>query len=314
MSITGWFPGLITWLYNNSGDPGVKRLRLNKDKVRSVARKLLDSKRQELEDGGPGGGVMGLLIKASDSQPQGWRLTDEEIVSQFQAIMLAGHENAAKTLTFGLWELAKHRDAQEKLRAEINETLAKVKARGDVDFMPKDFENMPYLVAITKECLRIHPVVVEVVRAPTQDDILPLTKPIVGTSGRVYTELPIPKGTPVTISTAGYNLNQGLWGLDAYEFRPERWFEMNEQAESPVGVYGNLSTFSGGVRGCLGWGLAVIEIQAFLVTLVRRFDISHADHHPQIRRTRIGVMAPLVLGEEYKGPQLPLKITAIGDM
>jgi len=33
---------------------------------------------------------------------------------------------------------------------EINETLEKVKARGDTDFTAKDFDNMPYLVAVTK--------------------------------------------------------------------------------------------------------------------------------------------------------------------
>ena len=53
-------------------------------------------------------------------------------------------------MTFGLWELAKHRDVQEKLRAEVNEMLKKVKARGDADFTANDFENMPYLVAFTK--------------------------------------------------------------------------------------------------------------------------------------------------------------------
>jgi len=52
-------------------------------------------------------------------------------------------------------------------------------------------------------------------------------------------------------------------------------------------------------------------MQAFLVTLIRKFDISHADHHPQIRKAKSGLMIPLVLGEEYKGTQLPLKITAI---
>ena len=94
-------------------------------------------------------------------------------------------------------------------------------------------------------------------------------------SGKVYTELPLPKGTPIFISLHGYNLlvpsanpattsspvrsyscihgrNQDLWGPDADVFRPERWFEMNEQVESPVGVYGNLYGYawsSGGVVG-----------------------------------------------------------------
>ena len=53
-------------------------------------------------------------------------------------------------MAFGLWELAKHRDVQEKLRTEIDKTLEKVKARGDTDFTADDFENMPYLVAFTK--------------------------------------------------------------------------------------------------------------------------------------------------------------------
>ena len=53
-------------------------------------------------------------------------------------------------MTLGLWELAKHRDVQEKLRTEINETLAKIKARGDVNFTVNDFESMSYLVAFTK--------------------------------------------------------------------------------------------------------------------------------------------------------------------
>ena len=56
---------------------------------------------------------------------------------------------------------------------------------------------------------------------------------------------------------------------------------------------------------------SVVEMQIFLVTLLREFYISQADHHPQIRRARSGLMVPLVLGEEYKGTQLPLKISAI---
>jgi len=290
----------------------MQKIRRNKDEAHRVAQKLLDLKRQELRGGEPRRDVMSLLVKSSAAQRQDWRLTDEEIISQVRTIMLAGHETTSKTLTFCLWELAKHHDFQEKLRAEINETLEKVKARGDGDITANDFENMPHLVAVTKEALRLHPIVVEIMRVSTRDDVLPLTKPIVGTSGTVHTEILIPKGTTITLSLIGYNLNKDLWGPDAYEFRPERWLEMNEKAESPVGVYGNLSTFSGGIRSCIGWRFAVIEMQAFLVTLIRRFDISHAGNHPQIRKARSGgTLTPMVLGEEYKGTQLPLKITAI---
>jgi len=69
------------------------------------------------------------------------------------------------------------------------------------------------------------------------------------------------------------------------------------------------------VRSAENWLCgSVIEIQAFLVALVQKFDISLADHCPQIRSVKSGLMIPVVLGEEHKGTQLPLKITAVGSM
>ena len=54
-------PGLLTWLHNTSSHPKMQRLRQNRDEVRSVAWKLLDSKRKELKDGAPRRDVMSLL-------------------------------------------------------------------------------------------------------------------------------------------------------------------------------------------------------------------------------------------------------------
>ena len=220
--------------------------------------------------------------------------------------------------------------------------------------------------------MRVDPVGVEIVRTPAEDDVLPLTKPIVGTSGRVYTELPIPKGTPITISTIGYNwyilftpLPLGRWAhvivlmagtricgvrtpINSDQSGGLRWTNKLNRPLDRTGTctvtYGVpteplsidiicLAPRSLAVLGAVLDGDSresnpfisftpsrdsehrplgsVIEIQAFLVTLLQKFDISHADHQPQIRRAKPGMLVPLVLGEEHKGTQLPLKITAI---
>jgi len=225
--------------------------------------------------------------------------------------MFAGHETTARTLTFALWELANNQHVQERLREEIIETLGRTNARGDSDFTVNDFDSMPYLLAVGKEVLRVYPAAIEISRTPKKDDLLPLSKPVVGLSGKVYKDLPVPAGTVVTISTVGYNLNKDLWGPDAYEFRPERWLSMNGKPESPVGIYGNLVTFSGGPRSCIGWRFAVIELHTFLVTLVRQFDFSLPDNRQEIKMMRTTRITPVVVGEEHKGPQMPLKVTIL---
>lgn len=85
-------------------------------------------------------------------------------------------------------------------------------------------------------------------------------KPIVGPSGKVYDELPIPAGTSVVVFTFKHDQHvtatfpstipsshssftipctasrdTGLLGPDAYELRPECWFGVNEILVSPVG-------------------------------------------------------------------------------
>jgi len=289
------------------------RLRQNKIYAHEVATKLIEEKRQELKDGTSRKDVLSLLVKANSALRPDWRLTDEEVIAQVRTIMFAGHETTARTLTFALWEFAKNRRVQEKLRAEIKETLGRIRMRGDSDFTVSDIDSMPYLLAVGKEVLRVYPVAIEIPRAPNQDDVLPLSKPVVGVSGKVYKELHISAGTPLFISTIGYNLNKDVWGPDAYEFRPERWLEMNDKPELPVGVYGNLTTFSGGPRSCIGWRFAVFEMHAFLITLVRHFDYSLPENGQEMLLVRSETITPLVAGEEHKGPQMPIKVTVIGN-
>ena len=57
---------------------------------------------------------------------------------------------------------------------------------------------------------------------------------------------------------------------------------------------------------------SVIEMHAFLVTLIRQFDFSLLGNGREVKRMqRLGVLLPIVVGEEHKGPQMPLKVTTL---
>jgi len=54
-------------------------------------------------------------------------------------------------------------------------------------------------------------------------------------------------------------------------------------------------------------------MHTFLVTLVRHFDFSLPDNGQEVKTTRQLFINPVVVGEEHKGPQMPLKVTALGN-
>ncbi len=56
-----------------------------------------------------------------------------------------------------------------------------------------------------QETLRFHPIVFHIWRVAAQDDVLPLSDPVVATDGTVLNEIPIHAGQSVTISICGYN-------------------------------------------------------------------------------------------------------------
>lgn len=58
---------------------------------------------------------------------------------------------------------------------------------------------------------------------------------------------------------------------------------------------------------------SVAEVQAFLVTLIREFSFSLPEGR-NIRTVRPGILVPMVIGEEDKGPQLPLVVTPVRDL
>ncbi|KAG7090931.1 hypothetical protein E1B28_010004 [Marasmius oreades] len=273
----------------------------------AIAKALIDMKADLLKQGKEGRkDILSLLVKANASENPANRLTEEEMIAQMRTLLLAGHETSATTLTWVLYELARHPEVQRKLREEIR---AREASRSGPDFTANDFDNMPYMAAVVKESMRFHPAVYQNYRQAARDDFLPLSKSIVTTSGRVLNELPVGKGTKLVLSIAAYNRNKDVFGEDADVYDPERWFNSGEKKGPTVGVYGNLLTFAGGVRTCIGWRFALYEVQSLLVAIINNFELAPTKDLSRLRREACLVTVPTLEGEEAKGENLPLKVT-----
>ncbi|GLB37928.1 putative cytochrome p450 [Lyophyllum shimeji] len=273
-----------------------------------VAKELVAQKSAASLQGKGNRDIMSLLVKAYVSENERVKLNEEEMFSLMRVVILAGHETTANTFSWMLLELARRPEVQKRLRDEIGQMERTVQSRGNSGYTVSDLDSMPYLNAVLKETLRFHPVAINTFREAVRDDVLPLSKPIVTTSGEVVSEIPIPKGLGVMTSIHGYNRNKDIFGEDAHLFNPERWLNGTVKKSISVGVLGNLMTFSGGVRSCIGWKFAVVELQAFMFELIGAFEFLPTPESQKIRKEPALVMVPTIEGQVDKGAQLPLRI------
>jgi cytochrome P450 len=99
-----------------------------------------------------------------------------------------------------------------------------------------------------------------------------------------------------------------IWGADASEFNPDR-FDRDEKRPVVPGVYGNLVTFLGGPHNCIGHRLTILEMKVMVYALIRNFKFNLPPNMPAMTRSWLIIQRPVVVGEEHKGPQMPLIVS-----
>ncbi|KAJ7158005.1 cytochrome P450 [Mycena crocata] len=230
-------------------------------------------------------------------------LTREEVVAQTAIILIAGQETTANTLSFGLLELARHREFQQELRAEIHSFRRGT--QGNVAY-----DDMSRLNAFIKEVLRMYPTEATTERIAVQDTIIPLSNGITTSTGEHISRIPVQKGQIQTVNVM-IRL-ESRWGADAHQFKPSRWIDGSPSKGEALGPYANLRlvnslSFLGGPHTCLGWRFAVLEMQVIICELVGKFSFALADEEP-IRTCYANTLYPgFVSGK--KGA--PLRVTRI---
>ena len=172
-----------------------------------------------------------------------------------------------------------HPEKQDRLRSELSTFVADP----TYDQLTND---LPYLEAIAREILRLHPPVEEIIRVVSnilfrliyydlltvsqavEDDIIPLNDPIMTATSKEVKSINVARGVGVRVPIGTINKSEEVWGPDAKQFVPERWLS-EEQGLTPkakeIQGYHHLMTFVDGPRICLGRAFAVMEFKVSLI-------------------------------------------------
>ncbi|KAI0010209.1 cytochrome P450 [Xylariaceae sp. FL0662B] len=169
--------------------------------------------------------------------------------------MVAGSDTTAISISATLYYMLKHPRVFRKLRDEVD-GLEKPSDWAPITFL--EAQSMPYLQAVIKEALRLHPAVG-----------LPLER-VVPEGGATISGRFFPEGTIVGINCWVENRNLKAFGPDPEAFRPERWLDTH--SDRLMLMNRHWIPFGMGSRTCIGRHISILEMSKLIPRLVRNFD------------------------------------------
>lgn len=181
------------------------------------------------------------------------KLTINEVAAHSFIFFAAGFETTSTTISFCLYEFAKHLECQRKAQQEIEEILKD--NNGQITY--ESIQQMKYLESCIDETLRLHPPVPSLLRECTKDWTVPGTDRV------------IDAGTMVFIPTYAMHLDEQYF-QDPHEFIPDRFNEQNYGGKTFIDM--PYMPFGDGPRACIGLRFAKMNTKASLAMLLKNYN------------------------------------------
>ncbi|RCV09550.1 hypothetical protein SEVIR_2G043800v4 [Setaria viridis] len=240
------------------------------------------------------------LAEKDRSEPSEAKLTRDGVKAFIQDIIAGGTESSAVTIEWAMSELLRRPDAM----AAAADELDRVVGRGRW-VTERDLPDLPYIDAVVKETLRLHPVG-------------PLLVPHYAREHTVVAGYDVPAGARVLVNVWAIARDPASWPDVPDAFRPERFLGGGVGAGLDVrGAHFELLPFGAGRRMCPAHGLAMKLVAAGVANLVHGFawrlpegvapeDVSMEEHFGLSTKRKV----PLVAVAE---PRLPAHLYAASD-
>ncbi|MBJ94856.1 MAG: cytochrome P450 [Rickettsiales bacterium] len=198
--------------------------------------------------------LLAMLIHARDEET-GEGMSDAQLRDEVMTLLLAGHETTANALTWTWHLLAANPDCRAQLEAELDRVLD-----GRSPTL-EDYSALEYTGRVIDEAMRLLPPGWLFGRAPLADDVID--------------GFAVPAGTLVMISSYITHRHSEFWP-DPERFDPDRFLPAACEERHPFAYF----PFSGGPRGCIGRGFALLELRLLVAQIAQRFRLEAVPGHP----------------------------------
>ncbi|XP_031284221.1 cytochrome P450 705A5-like [Pistacia vera] len=198
--------------------------------------------------------LMDILLEVYHDEKSEFKITKTNIKAFLLDILIAGINGTDETVKWAIAELINHPDSFNKAREEIESAVGRNRLVEE-----SDIRNLPFLQAVVKETMRIHPHVPIIFREPHRNCNIK--------------GFDIPGKTITLINAYAIMRDPEFWDKPN-EFRPERFLvysKEEEDSETKKQLF-NYFPFGGGKRACPGALLSSNIVSAATAAMVQCFD------------------------------------------
>ncbi|CAA7018612.1 unnamed protein product [Microthlaspi erraticum] len=272
-NVSDFFP----WLARIDLQGLVKRTRVCAQKLDAVLERAIEHmqrlKRSDDGDDGESKDFLQYLMKLKDQESDSEvRFTDNHVKAVLTDMVVGGTDTSTNTIEFAMAELISKPELIKRAQQELDEVVGK-----DNIVEESHITRLPYILAIMKETLRLHPT-------------LPLLVPHRPAETAVVGGYTVPKDTKIFVNVWCIQRDPNVWE-NPTEFHPERFLD-NKQFDFTGNDY-TYFPFGSGRRICAGVALAERMVLYTLATLLHSFDWKIPDGHMVDLEEKFGIVLKL---------------------
>ncbi|CAL9765690.1 unnamed protein product [Musa acuminata subsp. burmannicoides] len=214
------------------------------------------------------------LVMANRVDAEGVSLSDVNIKGFISDMFVAGTDTSSIIVEWALAEMLRNPTILQRAQDEMDQVIGKNRRIEE-----SDIPNLPYLRAICKEALRLHP-------------STPLSLPHYTFEACEVDGYHIPPNTRLIVNVWAIGRDPDVWE-DPLEFKPERFLSGRNAKIEPQGNDFELIPFGAGRRICVGLHAGLLMVQYMLGSLVHSFNWKLADEDQKLdMEERFGLVLP----------------------